>query len=126
MADINGGKYTYANKGGEVSESEHPAYDEHKEKLAGFDEFTNANPTQEDLVLHWLTNIGTLTQRDAIINLSVGRLAARVYTLIHKYGHPINKNMITVKNQFGKKCSVAEYYLDSEEIEYRGDTYGED
>jgi len=93
---------------------EHPSYDEHKEQLAGFDEFTNANPTQEDIVIHWLTNIGTLTQKKANISLSVGRLSARIWNLIHRDGHPIKKRMITVKNQFGTKCSVAEYYLESD------------
>jgi hypothetical protein len=72
------------------------------------------NPTQEEQVLEYLTNIGTITQRKATIVLSVGRLAARIYNLIHRDGHPISKRMITVKNQFGKKCSVAEYYLEED------------
>jgi len=48
MADINGVEYTYANKdhydfeGGEVEELEHPYFDEQKEKLAGFDKFTES------------------------------------------------------------------------------------
>ena len=43
MADINGVEYTYANKDHydfEGGEFEHPYFDEHKEKLAGFDKFT--------------------------------------------------------------------------------------
>ena len=45
MADINGVEYTYANKDHydfEGGEFEHPYVDEHKEKLAGFDEFTKS------------------------------------------------------------------------------------
>ena len=92
---------------------EPPSFDEEKERRAGFYE-DHENPTQEEQVLSWLTNVGTLTQRKANITLSVGRLSARIYNLIHRDGHPISKRMITVKNQFGKKCSVAEYYLEED------------
>ena len=77
---------------------------------------THKNTTQEAMVLNWLTNIGTLTQRNATITLSVSRLSARIFNL-KKDGHPIDKKMITVKNQFGTKCHVAEYYLEEEENE---------
>jgi len=72
----------------------------------------NKDMTQEDLVLNFLKNRGTITQREANISLSVSRLAAIIYKLRHHYGHKINAKTITVKNQFGKKCHVAEYHLD--------------
>tara|TARA_R110002012_G_C11225876_1_gene563293 strand:- start:70 stop:456 length:387 start_codon:yes stop_codon:yes gene_type:complete len=102
-------KHGYTNE-----EFEHPYVDERKEELAGFGEFTEAtheSPTQEQQVLKWIETYGSITQREANIWLSVGRLSARIYNLIHRDGYDIDKKMITVKNQFGKKCSVAKYYI---------------
>jgi len=68
---------------------------------------------QEQQVISYLKSHDGITQREANIALSVGRLSARIYTLIHRDGYDIDKEMITVKNQFGKKCSVARYFLNT-------------
>lgn len=70
----------------------------------------NTNQTQEDRVINYIKENRTITQQHATIQLSISRLAARIYTLI-KRGYPIDKKIITVKNKFGEKCHVAEYYL---------------
>ena len=72
----------------------------------------NKDIKQKDLVLDFLKHRGTITQREANIRLSVSRLAAIIYKLRHHDGHNIKAKTITVKNQFGKKCHVAEYHLD--------------
>lgn len=81
----------------------------------------NENVNQEQQVIEYLKNNKSLTQKEANILLSVGRLAARIYTLIHRDGYPIKKNMITVINQFGKKTCVAEYSCEFDTIEVDND-----
>ena len=71
----------------------------------------HSNITQEMQVIAYLKSHDGITQREANIVLSVGRLSARIYNLIHRDGYDIDKKMITVRNQFGKKCSVAKYFL---------------
>ena len=77
-------KHGYTNE-----EFEHPYFDEHKEKLAGFD-------------------------NEARDNLYINRLAARVYNLRHRDGYPIDRKMITVKRPNRRSVSFAKYYLDSD------------
>ena len=66
---------------------------------------------QEQEVLAYMKHYGSITQKDATIQLSVERFSSRIHNLIHRDGYDIDKDMITVKNQFGKKCSVAKYYI---------------
>ena len=73
----------------------------------------HSNITQEKQVISYLTSHDGITQLEANRVLSVGRLSARIYNLIHRDGYDIDKEMITVKNQFGKKCSVARYFLNT-------------
>ena len=89
---------------------EPPSFDEEKERRAGFFE-DHEYPTQEHQVLNWIKTHGSITAKVANIELSVGRLSARIYNLIHRDGYDIDKEMITVKNQFGRKCSVAKYFI---------------
>ena len=67
---------------------------------------------QEQEVLAYMKHYGSITQKDATIQLSVGRLASRIHNLIQRDGYVIDKNMITVENQFGKKVRVMEYSYD--------------
>jgi len=101
---------------GEISHEdfEPPSFDEEKERRAGFFE-DHENPSQEVRVIAYLKNQGSeggITQKEANIQLSVGRLASRIHNLIHRDGYVIDKEMITVVNQFGKKVRVMKYSYD--------------
>jgi hypothetical protein len=65
--------------------------------------------SQEKRVLHRLKQ-GPLTQHQALKELGVQRLGARVYDLKTK-GHNIIAQTITVENRFGDICRVAQYSL---------------
>ena len=132
MADINGVEYKYANKdnydfeGGEVGEFEHPAYEEHKEKLAGFDEFTNKEntmSTQKEQVLSYLRTKGSITHREAEDTYSITRIAAVIFDL-KKLGHQFVEPTKIVKgtNKFGTPCTWAKYqYLGTKNMDKRLD-----
>ena len=73
------------------------------------------NFSQEVMVLRYLKNQGSeggITQKEANIQLSVGRLASRIHNLIHRDGYVIDKKWTTVRNQFGKKARVMKYSYD--------------
>ena len=117
MADINGVEYKYANKdnydfeGGEVGEFEHPAYEEHKEKLAGFDEFTNKEntmSTQKEQVLAFVRTYGAITHTEAEHTYAITRLAARIFDL-KKLGHNFDTVIMKGKNKFDVPCTWAKY-----------------
>ena len=67
--------------------------------------------TQEARIMARLKQ-GPLTQIEALTELGVMRLASRVSALKQK-GAPISKKMITVRNRFREKCSIAVYELDN-------------
>ena len=66
--------------------------------------------TQAERILQYMTDFGSITQREASDHLGVARLASRVNDL-RKAGHP----MISVRedglNKFGEKCQWARYTL---------------
>lgn len=65
---------------------------------------------QNERVMEYLQSNGKITQFEALIELGILRLAARINDLKNK-GKKINSRMIKVKNRFSEECSVAEYYL---------------
>lgn len=72
---------------------------------------TNERTTQAHRVLTYMKNHKYITQREALNELGVWRLASRISELQHKHGVAIESEFITVKNRFGEKCSVKRYYL---------------
>ena len=93
---------------------EPPSFDEEKERRAGFFE-DHENPSQEIMLINYLKSQGSeggITSTEANIQLSIGRLASRIHNLIHRDGYVIDKNWITVRNQFGKKARVIKYSYD--------------
>lgn len=69
----------------------------------------NKRPTQCDKVLAYLDEHGSITALDALMDLGIMRLGARIWELIHTRGINITKEFITVKNRFGQDCSIALY-----------------
>jgi hypothetical protein len=97
---------------------EPPSFDEEKERRAGFFD-SHEIPSQEAMLIkelknqyRWHGSEGGITSTQANIKLSIGRLASRIHNLIHRDGYVIDKNWITVVNQFGKKVRVIKYSYD--------------
>lgn len=66
--------------------------------------------TQCERVLKYLQENGKITQFDAMIELGVLRLAARINDLKNS-GYLITSLMVKVKNRFSEDCRVAEYRM---------------
>lgn len=69
--------------------------------------------TQNEDVLEYLKEHGTITQLEALYELGIMRLASRISDL-RKNGVPITKKMIAVKARKGRVAHVAQYSLDKE------------
>lgn len=74
----------------------------------------HSKPTQEQRVLAYIEQFGSITQRDAYLDLGIMRLASRISSLRQK-GYPIQGRMITVENRFGEKSHVKRYAFRKEE-----------
>lgn len=67
--------------------------------------------TQCELVLEYMRKHGSITSRQAVNELGVHRLAARISDL-RRRGYFIRRIMVTAKNRYGKRVSFAEYRLE--------------
>lgn len=68
----------------------------------------NTNPTQEQRVLDYIRENGSITQLEALYELGVMRLASRISSL-KKQGINIVGENITVMNRFNEKCHIKRY-----------------
>ena len=66
---------------------------------------------QSERVLKYMQDFETITQLQALSDLGVMRLGARIYDL-KKDGHAISRRMVTRKNRYGEAVSFAEYRLE--------------
>ena len=66
---------------------------------------------QNERVLKYMKDFGTITQLQALSDLGVMRLGARIYDL-KRAGHMISRRMVTRKNRCGEAVSFAEYRLE--------------
>lgn len=67
-------------------------------------------PTQNDRILEYIDHFGSITQRDALNDLGVMRLASRISDL-KRLGYPIVSTVEPVKNRFGETCHVKRYRM---------------
>ena len=74
----------------------------------------HSKTTQEQRVLAYIEQFGSITQRDAYLDLGIMRLASRISSL-KKKGYPITSRMITVENRFGEKVHIKRYSMRKEE-----------
>ena len=70
----------------------------------------NNNSTQCSRILDYIERFGSITQYEALQDLGVMRLAARIADL-RKDGYDITGEMIEVTNRFGETCNVKRYFL---------------
>lgn len=64
--------------------------------------------TQEERVLDYIREFGSITQLQALRDLCVMRLASRVSSL-RKQGYPIIGEVVIVKNRYGEECRIKRY-----------------
>jgi hypothetical protein len=67
--------------------------------------------TQCDRVLQYMRDFGSINPLQALGDLGVMRLGARIYDL-KKEGHAISRKMVTRKNRYGEAVSYAQYTLE--------------
>lgn len=67
--------------------------------------------TQCEDVLKYMRDFGSITSLQAMADLGVHRLAARISDL-RESGYVISSRRVTAKNRYGKPVSFAEYRLE--------------
>jgi hypothetical protein len=65
-------------------------------------------PTQNDRIIEYITENGSITQIQALKDLGCMRLASRVSDL-RRQGYNIVSETVTVKNRYGEKCHIKKY-----------------
>ena len=68
----------------------------------------HSKPTQNQRVIDYITNFGSITQLEALRDIGVMRLASRISDL-KKKGYPITSEVQAVNNRFGEKCYIKRY-----------------
>lgn len=71
--------------------------------------------TQNEMVLKYLEENGSITTYECYSQLYVTRLSARIFDLKKKYGLEFEEQWVTKKNRYGKICSFKKYILKDKE-----------
>lgn len=71
----------------------------------------HSKPTQNERILAYIDEFGSITQLEAQRDLGVMRLASRVCDL-RKKGYNIVSERETVKNRWGEDCPIKRYRLE--------------
>lgn len=66
--------------------------------------------TQEQRILSYMEEFGSITQMEAFFDLGVMRLASRISSL-RKQGYGIESSLEKVKNRYGEACHIKRYRL---------------
>ena len=74
---------------------------------------SNCNPTQAQRVLDYMTEVGSITQLEALNELGVMRLASRISDL-RRQGFDIISKTVPVVNRYGETCHIKCYRLNEE------------
>lgn len=70
-------------------------------------------PSQNERILTYMRDFGSITQIEALQDLGVLRLASRICDL-RRRGHAIIGTVENVKNRYGEKCRIKRYRLQEE------------
>lgn len=71
--------------------------------------------TQCEMILRYMQDFGSINPQQAMQDLGVMRLAARVADL-KKAGHKITRRTVTGKNRYGVPAIFAEYRLEENSV----------
>lgn len=66
--------------------------------------------TQNEMILKYITDFGSITPLEAYKELRIMRLASRISELKEK-GYPIDSVMVKSKNRYGKPMRYAKYFF---------------
>ena len=69
-----------------------------------------SKPTQNERILDYIHEFGSITQLEALRDLGVMRLASRMSDL-RKQGYDIISKTEAVKNRYGESCHIKRYSL---------------
>jgi len=67
--------------------------------------------TQRERILKYMQDFGSINPQQAMADLGVFRLAARISDL-KRDGHKIRRRMATGRNRYDEKVTFAEYYME--------------
>ena len=67
-------------------------------------------PTQNERIIDYIHQFGSITQLQALQDLGIMRLASRISDL-KRLGYPIDSKMQIVKNRFEEDCHIKVYFL---------------
>ena len=67
-------------------------------------------PTQNERILAYINQFGSITQLEALRDIGVMRLASRISDL-RRLGYPIISDIESVKNRYGEKCHIKRYRM---------------
>lgn len=70
----------------------------------------HSKPTQNQRILDYIAEFGSITQLEALQDLGVMRLASRISDL-KRQGYNIASSIDVVKNRYGEKCRVKRYSI---------------
>lgn len=68
----------------------------------------NSKPTQNQRIIEYIEQFGSITQLDALRDLGVMRLASRISDL-RRNGVKIASTTEAVENRYGEKCHIKRY-----------------
>lgn len=71
--------------------------------------------TQNEMILKYLEEKGSITAYESYAELFITRLSARIFDLKKKYGLEFEEQWVTKKNRYGKTCSFKKYILKDKE-----------
>lgn len=67
-------------------------------------------PTQNERILKYMNDFGSITWIDAARDLGIARLASRI-TDLKRLGYPIVSKFETVHNRYGEKSRIKRYSM---------------
>ena len=70
----------------------------------------HSKPTQNERVIKYIKDFGSITQLEAIKDIGVMRLASRISDL-KKQGVPITSKFEKVKNRYGEETQIKRYSI---------------
>lgn len=73
----------------------------------------HSKPTQNQRILDYMDENGSITALEAMQNIGVMRLASRI-SEIKKRGYPIKSRIEKVKNRYGEESRVKRYFVADE------------
>ena len=67
-------------------------------------------PSQNQRIIDYINEFGSITQFEALRDLGVMRLASRISDL-KRLGYPVESEMVVVINRYGEECRIKSYRL---------------